>query len=74
MNVHVPHPCFVEAVAEARVHVDSATTIVPLVAGTLEHRNVSTKVPEAPAVGMPTTSDVLKRMQPLQPQWVWCLL
>ena len=58
MNVHVPHPCFVEAVAEARIHVDSATTIVPLVAGTLEHRIVSTAVLEAPAMGSLTTSDV----------------
>ena len=74
VNVRVPHPCFVGAVREARVHVGSATTIVLLVAGTLEHRNVSTKVPEAPAVGLLTTSDVLKRMQSLQPQWMWCLL
>ena len=59
VNVRVPHPCLVEAVAEARVHVDSATTIVLLVACTLEHQNVSTKVPEAPAVGLLTTSDVL---------------
>ena len=60
MNVRVLQPCFVEAVPEARVHVGSAKSIMLLVAGTLEHRNVSTKVPEAPAMGLLTTSDVLE--------------
>ena len=58
MNVRVPHPCFVEAVREARVHVGSAKSIVLLVSGKLEHWNVSTKVPEAPAMGLKTTNNV----------------
>ena len=66
VNVRVPHPCFVEAVAEARVYVGSAKSIVLLVSGKLGHWNVSTAVLEAPAMGLLTTSDVLKRMQPLQ--------
>ena len=56
----VPQPCLAEAVAEARVHVGSTTTIVPLLVGTLEHRNVSTKVLGAPAVGLLTISNVFK--------------
>ena len=60
MNVRVPHPCFVEAVAEARVHVSSAKSIVLLVSGKLGHWNVRTAVLEAPAMCLLTTIDVLK--------------
>jgi len=58
VNVLVLHPCFVGAVPEARVHVGSAKSIVLLVSGKLEHWNVSTKVPEAPAMGLKTTNNV----------------
>ena len=65
VNVRVPHPCLVEAVRETRVHVDSATATVLLVTGTLEHRNVSTKVLGAPAVGSLTISNVFKNAAPV---------
>ena len=60
MNVLVLHSCFVEAVPETRVHVGSTTTIVWLVAGTLQPQKVSTAVLGVPAMGLLTTSDVLK--------------
>ena len=58
VNVPVPHPCLVGAVPEASVHVGSTTTIVSLVASTLEHWNVNTTALAAPAMGLLTTSDV----------------
>ena len=60
MNVLVLHSCFVEAVPETRVHVGSTTTIVWLVAGTIQPQKVSTAVLGVPAMGLLTTSDVLK--------------
>ena len=60
VSVRVPHLCFVGAVREARVHVGSATTIVPLVTGTPVHWNVSTTVPRVPAMGLLTITDATK--------------
>ena len=60
VNVLALQPCFVGAVPEARVHVGSTTTIVPLVAGTPVHLNISMAVLGVPAMGLLTTSDVLK--------------
>jgi len=53
-----------EAVAEARVHVGSTTTIEMLVTSTLEHWSVSTTVPGAPAMRLLTTSDVQENAAP----------